>query len=623
MDRGRPAGIGVVGWARWFWRTLTSMRTALILLFLFALASVPGSIWPQRGVSDAKVAQYFADDPVLAGWLDRFWLFDVFQAPWFAAIYLLLFVSLIGCVLPRTAAHLRELRRKPPPAPRNLSRLPHHASFPSHLTADEVAGRLRARRFRVTTGPGWVAAEKGYLRESGNLLFHVALLGLLVAVGAGALYGYRGNVLVVEGEGFANTVAAYDRYLPGPQVSAESLEPFSFTVEDFQATYIAKGERAGQALDYAARLRVEDVPGSAAREHLLKVNEPLDVNGTLSYLIDHGYAPTFKVTDGKGQVAFDGPVACLVVEPATFTSECVIKVPDALPEQLGLLIAFLPTTVPMGPEWVSIFPGAANPTAQVYGAFAGDLGLRSGRPQSVYELDPASLKKMKPLLMKADPLKVGAKLTLPGGAGSIEFTGVREWIALQVAYDPGRMPALVSAVLAVAGLVLTLTVRRRRVWVRVHDASSGGGGGPRRVEVGGLTRTEGGDFGEEFTEIVSSLNPDSLNPDSLNPDSANPDSANPESPGTAVPDTEPSDERPPSGQAPGKTSPDGPSPDERSPDEESPGAGLSDGESPAGRPAGGKSPVQEPADEEPPDAGRPDRGRPDQGPSNPGVQDAR
>ncbi|WP_440100395.1 cytochrome c biogenesis protein ResB [Streptosporangium sp. H16] len=500
----RPTGFGVVGWARWFWRTLTSMRTALILLFLFALGSIPGSIWPQRGVSDAKVFQYFEDSPQLAEWLDRFWLFDVFRAPWFAAIYLLLFVSLIGCVLPRTATHLRELRRKPPAAPRNLSRLPQHASFEADLTVEEVAKRLRARRFRVTTGPGWVAGEKGYLRETGNLLFHVALLGLLVAVGAGALYGYRGNVLVVEGEGFANTVAAYDRYMPGQQVNAESLEPFSFTVDDFQATYIAKGEKAGQALDYEARLKVEDAPGAAPRDYVLKVNEPLDVNGTLSYLIDHGYAPTFRITDGKGQVAFDGPVPCLVVQPATFTSECVIKVPDAQPEQLGILVGFLPTTVPMGAEWVSVFPGAANPTAQVYGAFAGDLGLKDGRPQSVYELDPASLKKMKPLVMKADPLAVGKKLTLPNGAGSIEFTGVREWIALQITHDPGRMPALVASVLAVVGLVLTLTVRRRRVWVRLHEG--------REVEAGGLTRTEGGDFSEEFTEIVSALNPGVLDP---------------------------------------------------------------------------------------------------------------
>ncbi|MBB2909038.1 cytochrome c biogenesis protein [Streptosporangium becharense] len=512
-----PVGLGTVGWARWFWRTLTSMRTALILLFLFALASIPGSIWPQRGVSDAKVAQYFTDSPQLAEWLDRFWLFDVFKAPWFAAIYLLLFVSLIGCVLPRTTAHLRELRRKPPAAPRNLSRLPQHASFAADLTVEAVAARLRAKRFRVTTGPGWVAAEKGYLRETGNLLFHVALVGLLVAIGMGALYGYRGNVLVVEGEGFANTVAAYDRYMPGQQVSAESLKPFSFTVEDFRATYIAQGEKTGQPLDFEAALKVVDAPGAAERDYVLKVNEPLDVDGTLTYLIDHGYAPTFKITDGSGQVAFDGPVPCLVVQPATFTSECVIKVPDARPEQLGLLVGFLPTTVPAGDEWVSVFPGAANPTAQVYGAFAGDLGLDDGRPQSVYEIDPERLKKMKPLVMKADPLAVGKKLDLPGGAGSIEFTGVREWIALQIAYDPGRMPALVASVVAVVGLVLSLTVHRRRVWVRIRDAADEPGGPAaedgrpegalRQVEVGGLTRTEGGDFSEEFAGIVSALNP--------------------------------------------------------------------------------------------------------------------
>ncbi|GII02262.1 cytochrome c biogenesis protein ResB [Planobispora takensis] len=494
----RPAKLGAVGWARWFWRTLTSMRTALILLFLFALASVPGSIWPQRGVSDAKVAQYHTDSPALAEWLDRLWLFDVFKAPWFAAIYLLLFISLIGCVLPRTAAHLRELRRKPPAAPRNLSRLPQHAVLDGDLTVEEAARRLRKLRFRVITGPGWAAGEKGYLRESGNLLFHVALLGLLISVGVGSLYGYRGNVLVVEGDGFANTVAAYDRYMPGTQVNAESLEPFSFTLEDFQATYIARGEKRGQALDYSARLAVSDRPGAAERTYELKVNEPLDVNGTLTYLIDHGYAPTFKITDGSGQVAFEGAVPCLVVQPATFASECVIKIPDARPRQLGLMIAFLPSAVPtQDGEWTSVFPGAANPAAQVYGAFAGDLGMKDGRPQSVYEIPAEILKKMTPLVMKADPLEVGRKLDLPGGAGSIEFTGVKEWMALQITHDPGRMPALLSAALATVALVFSLTIRRRRVWVRIGDGGA---------EAGGLTRAEGGDFGEEFARVVAALN---------------------------------------------------------------------------------------------------------------------
>lgn len=310
----RPAKLGPVGWARWFWRTLTSMKTALILLFLFALGSVLIDLAAARRlrrqgrtVFQRRPAARRVAGPVLAV---RRVQGAVVRRHLPAAVRLL-----VGCVLPRTAAHLRELRRKPPAPPRNLVRLPQNASFDGDLTVEEAAARLRAKRFRVTTGPDWVAAEKGYLRETGNLVFHVALLGLLVAVGMGTLFGYRGNVLVVEGDGFANTVAAYDRYMPGQQVSAESLEPFSFTVDDFQATYIARGERQGQPLDFGAKLKVTDAPGARERDYELKVNEPLDVNGTLTYLIDHGYAPTFKITDGKGQVAFDGPVPCLVAQP--------------------------------------------------------------------------------------------------------------------------------------------------------------------------------------------------------------------------------------------------------------------------------------------------------------------
>ena len=499
-ERARPAGLGPVGWMRWAWRTLTSMRTALILLFLFALGSVPGSVYPQRSVDPSRVAQYFKDNPTQAKWLDRFWLFDVFSSPWFAAIYLLLFISLAGCVFPRALTHLKEIRRRPPAAPRNLLRLPHSEAFEGGLTLEQAAAALRRRRFRVVTGDGWVSAEKGYLRETGNLLFHVALLALLFAIGAGGLFGYRGNVLVVEGDGFSNAVAAYDRFMPGSRVTAESLEPFSFTLKDFQASYVAAGEKQGQPLDYLAKLSVQDSPTSRPRDVDLKVNDPLDVNGTLTYLIGHGYAPTFRVTDGKGQVAYDGPVPCLADDQATYTSECVIKVPDAQPTQLGFLVRFLPTTVPNGNAWVSVFPGAANPTVQIF-PFGGDLGLKSGQPQSVYQLDTTNLKPLGTMSAQPTPLKVGETKELADGAGKIQFTGVKEWISLQITYDPGREPALLAAAAAVIGLVLSLTIRRRRVWVRVKDG---------KVTVGGLTRTEGGGaaFAEEFAQIVTALRGD-------------------------------------------------------------------------------------------------------------------
>ncbi|MGH3683322.1 MAG: cytochrome c biogenesis protein ResB, partial [Natronosporangium sp.] len=52
--------------ARNGWRQLTSMRTALMLLFLLALASIPGSVLPQRSVSIEDVNAYFRERPELA-----------------------------------------------------------------------------------------------------------------------------------------------------------------------------------------------------------------------------------------------------------------------------------------------------------------------------------------------------------------------------------------------------------------------------------------------------------------------------------------------------------------------------------------------------------------------------
>ncbi|MCW2696081.1 MAG: ResB-related putative cytochrome C-type biosis protein, partial [Modestobacter sp.] len=184
---------------RW-WRQLTAMRTALVLLFLLAVAAIPGSLLPQRSLSQSSVSRYFADHPTLAPVLDRLYAFDVFSSPWFAAIYLLLFISLIGCVLPRAAEHARASLAPPPAAPRHLHRLPDSGelgtSLPPAEALDVVEEELRVRRFRVVRREGRagpeVSGEKGFLRETGNLLFHLSLLALLLGLAGGKLWGYEG-----------------------------------------------------------------------------------------------------------------------------------------------------------------------------------------------------------------------------------------------------------------------------------------------------------------------------------------------------------------------------------------------------------------------------------------------
>ena len=119
--------LGVVGWLRWGWRQLTSMRTALVLLLLLAIAAIPGSIVPQRTADPNGVSQYRTDNPDLYPILDHLQLFDVYSSAWFSAIYILLFISLIGCVIPRTTHHFKALRARPPRTPVRLSRLDDHA----------------------------------------------------------------------------------------------------------------------------------------------------------------------------------------------------------------------------------------------------------------------------------------------------------------------------------------------------------------------------------------------------------------------------------------------------------------------------------------------------------------
>src|SRR5690606_17233073 len=99
------------------WRTLTSMGTALVLLFLLALGAIPGALLPQRSLNESKVNEYIAEHPTLGPWLDRVQAFDVFSSFWFTAIYVLLFVSLVGCLTPRLIDHVRSLRATPVAAP--------------------------------------------------------------------------------------------------------------------------------------------------------------------------------------------------------------------------------------------------------------------------------------------------------------------------------------------------------------------------------------------------------------------------------------------------------------------------------------------------------------------------
>jgi cytochrome c biogenesis protein len=500
--RSQATRLGVLGWLRWGWRQLTSMRTALILLFLLAAGSVPGSLLPQESTNPTGVSQYYTSHPLLARLLGDLSLFNVFGAPWFAAVYILLFTSLVGCVLPRTLRLVGSARQPPPRAPSHIGRLPYSVSYATALAPqqalDAAAQALSARHFRLRTGPGWVSAEKGYLREVGNLLFHMALLGLLVSIGLGGLFGYKADRLLVTGTSFPNTVTALDEFHPGRLVGPQDLQPFTVSLEHFSASYVTSGPLTGQPSSFVAAVRYSDSPQSPMHSYVLTVNHPLVVDGVRVFLIGHGYAPTFRVTDGAGQVVFDGAVPFIPVETSGLTSEGAIKVPDAQPQQLGFAGVFLPSAIAVDGRLESFFPAPDNPMVSLV-SYAGNLGENSGPPQSVYTLDTAGLHEL-PIAPR--PLAIGQSMKLPDRLGTLTYTGYQQWVSLAITYDPGQMPALVSGIVVLAGLLLSFMVRRRRVFVR----ATAGEAGSTTVELGGLTRSDAaGGFEEEFSGLTAEI----------------------------------------------------------------------------------------------------------------------
>lgn len=507
-------GRELVSWGRFFWTTLTSMRTALILLFILGLAAIPGSLLPQRPTNPSGVTSWLASHPGWA-WIDRLGAFDVFGSAWFAAIYLLLFVSLIGCILPRTAQFAKALRAQPSPPPGRLGRLDGFASVPAgDVTAqlDAAEAHLRAHRYRVRRDADAISAERGYLREAGNLVFHICLLTTLIGLAWGSLFSFKGSAIVVEGQAFSNTISQYDEFGSGAAFNTSWLSPFTIRLDQFRVTFETGPTQTGAARSFDATVTVTAADGTT-RQTDLQVNSPLQLGGDSVHLLGHGYAPVVTVRDGQGNVAFSGPVVFVPVD-ANFRSDGVIKAPDARPDRLAFEGVFLPTAAASTGGMVSIFPDALNPRL-LLNAWSGPPKTETGVPENVYSLDKTGLTQ----LMTGDQpvtaaLAVGQSLTLPDG-GSISFDGWKRWTKLQVSDTPGGWLVLLSVMLAVMGMAVSLSIRPRRLFVRVVGLvpSDSGAGEPAdqqgaSVEFAGLDRVEGrGGLAEEVAALVAAVAP--------------------------------------------------------------------------------------------------------------------
>ena len=477
--------IGTVGLLRFSWRQLTSMRTALVLLMMLGVAAIPGSLIPQRTQNPMAVSDIFASSPTKAIWYERFSLFDVYASPWFSAIYILLFISLIGCVLPRAFEHYKASRALPPVTPKNLSRMEFHSEWKGSGDELDIARQwFKKNRFRIREIDGSISAEKGFTRETGNLFFHLALVLILIGVSLGSLFGMRGDAIVNVGERFINTPTTYDSLSFGKLFNEKTLPPFSIEVDKFVGKY---DPVTNAPLDYTMWVTVKSGPDATPEKKVVKVNSPLTFGSTRVYLQANGYSPIVTVRDAAGNVGYQGPVPFLP-QDSNLSSTGAIKVPDVTP-QLGFVGSFFPT-IGRASEGggISVFPEALDPRLFL-AAWTGDLGLDNGRPQSVYRINTDVMK------------QIGLKSLSPGETysfdeGSITFETYVPWVNLQVVRDPGKSYALVGGIVAILGLLASLFTRRRRIWVSVNK---------KKIEVAGLAKNAAPGLELEIAQLARTL----------------------------------------------------------------------------------------------------------------------
>ena len=486
------------------WRTLRSMRTALVLLLLLGVAAVAGSLVPQVGTSNARILAMFRDHPLRADIYDKLGLFDVFGSWWFTLIYSLLLISLAACLFPRTRALVRNIQSRPQPS-RELDAMRHYAVRPVPAEPERAIADarrvLRRRFFRVAqsngAGPPALAADKGLAREGGSLLFHWSFFLILVGMVWGKGTGFTGQAVIVEGQTWTEAAANYDgRINEGRFVDDGDHSGVRIHVEDFTATYRIP---SGIPEDFVTHAELYDANGAFLRTVDIRVNHPAEIEGVKVYQFGYGWAPVVDAREDGVPIA-SGPVVCTQgpppqgVSPLQLPWNCVVKLPTLTP-QVGIRFELWPDSRSL---YALLRTGRAMPMltqfspVMTYTAYRGDL--RSELVQNATVLDTLGMRRWKQGVIGAGETKeLGAGLT-------ISFPDLRQYTVLQVKRDRGLWIMLLAALLILIGLLPALYSSRRKLWVTAEADGRGS-----VLKVGGFALQRRSQFEEEFAKLVDEL----------------------------------------------------------------------------------------------------------------------
>ena len=452
------------------WNLFASIKTAVVLFFFIAVTSIIGTLIQQQPTPSGYERIY---GPTIAKIIKALELYDMYHSWWFQLLLILFAVNLLVCSVDRLPRILRFFKRESRIQPPSYaSNLPDKCRIKSKKSLEEVAEAVKGVLKSFGFSPKeevkdeksyYLFSEKGLINRLGVYATHFSILLILIGGLIGSMFGFTGNMAVVEGEKSRNVV------LRGG-VNNKIL-PFEIKCEKFEVVYYKNRPQVPK--EYVSRVKVIE-NGKAVLEKNIEVNHPLKYKGIYFYQASYGvYSSqegilTLKVKDKNSGKEYT--VSVKVGEEA--------KIDDTGYEVK--LVAFYPDFV---------LTESGQPTTR-------SDELRN--PAALLEVSKDGKPLYRTWVFAFFP-NVHSKKDAPF---DFRFLGFKPtfYTVFQVSRDPGVWIVWLGCIMMVLSIFITFFMSHRRVFVWIEDK-----GNFREVVVGFTTNRNREAFKKKAEEICNKL----------------------------------------------------------------------------------------------------------------------
>lgn len=250
-----------------------SLKLAIVLLLLIAVASIIGTVLPQdQGPSVVTEAKF---PEALKTVLMAIKAYDVYHAFWFNFLLALLFLNLAVCTYLRFPPTWRRYQMENPPAP-PLPSLQEGVGL-SGAPSEHRLNMLRKRGYRVAEIPnGEFFAEKAKFVRLAPTFIHISLFAIIAGAIIGGFTGIKNSLPVMVGEVIDSNQVFETSYVHG--ALAPRPKPFKIRLDNFRMDF----RPMGMVKQYYSDLTIFPEGGTPYQKKIW-VNEPLIHEGVYFY----------------------------------------------------------------------------------------------------------------------------------------------------------------------------------------------------------------------------------------------------------------------------------------------------------------------------------------------------